>query len=103
VVGLVEPGHVAEPWRPVQGTVQPVDPGVVRALDRTQVPRAPRLKQLVPSVPTRVGEGVERPVRVADQQRPLVTDPDGELIAGLREPIGTPDAHPPPSKRCFVS
>jgi hypothetical protein len=95
VVLPVEARDIPEARGALQSPVEPVDPGVVGALDRSEVAALARLEQLVPTVTACVGEGSEAALFAAHQQDPLGADPNGLLIAELREIAGSRDAQPP--------
>jgi hypothetical protein len=94
VRALVEPRHVAEPGSSLQRAVQPVHPGVIRALDGVDVPRLAARQQLVPPVATGVEVASDLAVLPADQQDALVADANRHLVPRRAELVRSAHVHP---------
>ena len=94
VVGLREPFQVAETRGGAERPVELVDPCVVGALDRGEVPRRAWVEELMTTVAARVVEASKVPLLVSHDEDSFGADPERLLVAGLREIVRPPDAHP---------
>ncbi len=95
VVGLVEPGDVVHVGGPEQRAVEPVGPGVIRALDPAGEMAAPVLAEPRAAVAADVEEGAELPVLAADEDEALAGRVEERVVSRGRQGVRAARAEPP--------
>src|SRR5918994_6238392 len=94
IVGFVEPGTTPEARSPLQTTVQPVSPRMIRAADEPATRRLAYLGEQVPAVAAHVVEGPQVAPLVPHEKRRLATERHRTTVTRTAQVLRTAHAHP---------